>query len=429
MRRRLAMLAFALATAGLACQLVAGIERVEKVPPVPEASIGEDVTPPATDPCGHAAPPSAPAKSGAPGEDDELPPFVVAIRSFSLIPAPGAAVPGYDLDKTCTCETREPTYGEGGTTCRLDPKTPGCDDDGGIDNAATHLFNEYKQVISIDDSANVNDEIQNGFKTVLLQIAGYNGLPNDPSVNVGVFASDGMLEQPPTKPGCDASTATPRLDRPDATFWTPVYCGDDKWSIVKDGVIGANRPLIPVRTGSGWVRDGMLVVEVNDALQVPFFNSVIGLSTARLVGRLVPIDQNLKPRDPKVPPTDAEKRLWRLDEGVIAGRIPARDILAAVGSLDDPLDKQSGKHLCTTPLYETAKSAICGYLDISSNPQRDLNLDYRCDALSAAFGFTAFPALDGELVPRPDNPNECAIGEGDRPVDAGKDVVYGCPAQ
>lgn len=424
--KRLSVLAFVLASAGLACQIVAGIERVEKVAPIPDTGPPEAEPPPA-DPCGHAAPPAAPPKSNTPGEDDELPPFVVAVRTFSLIPQAGAPVPGYDLDRVCTCETREPTAGEGGTSCRLNPKTTGCDDDGGVDNAAFHLFDQYKQVIQIDDSANVNDEIANGFKTVLLQIAGYNGLPNDPSINVGVFPSDGVLEQPAPHPSCDASTANTRLDRPDATFWTPVHCGQDKWSIVEDAVIGKSRPLVPVRTGLGWVKDGVLVVSVNDSLQVPFFNSVISLVTARLVGRLVPLDQTMKPRDPKVPPTEAEKRLWRLDDGVLAGRIPARDILAAVGSVDDPLDKQSGKHLCTTPLFGTVRDEVCAYLDISSNPQRDSNLDYACDAISAAFGFAASPALDGELLPRRDPANECAIGEGDRPVDAGNDVVYACP--
>jgi hypothetical protein len=426
MRQRLAMAAFALASAGLACQIVAGIERVEKVPPTPDSST-EDVAPPPTDPCAHTAPPPQPGKSDAKGEDDELPPFILAVRSFNLIPPSGTAVPGFDLDKVCTCETREPTAGEGGATCRLSPTATGCDEDGGIDNAAVRLFDEYKQVISIDDSANVNDEINNGQKTLLLQIAGYNGLPNDPNVNVGVFPSDGLVEEPPTHPSCDASTKITRLDRPDATFYTPVYCGQDKWTVIKETAIGSNRPLVPVRTGSGWVKDGILVVQVNDALQIPFFNSVIGLVTARMVGRLVPLDQNLKPRDPTVPPTDAEKRLWELREGVLAGRIPARDILAAVGSLDDPLDKQSGKHLCSTPLFGTARDAICGYLDIPSNPQRDSNLQYSCDALSAAFGFAAFAALDGDLVPKRDVPNECAIGEGDRPVDAGNDVVYACP--
>ena len=103
MRRRLAAFAFALASAGLACQIVAGIERVEKVPPAPDSTPAEDVTPPATDPCAHAAPPGAPAKTGAPGEDDERPPFIVAVRTLNLIPEAGAPIPGYDLDNVCTC--------------------------------------------------------------------------------------------------------------------------------------------------------------------------------------------------------------------------------------------------------------------------------------------------------------------------------------
>jgi hypothetical protein len=196
---------------------------------------------------------------------------------------------------------------------------------------------------------------------------------------------------------------------------------------LKETALAPGRPLLPVRTGSGWVRDGVLVVEVNDALQIPFFNSAVGLVTARLVARLVPLDQNLVPRDPAAPPAnDAEKRLWELRDGVIAGRMPARDILASAGSVNDPLSNDN-THLCSSPLYQTLQDTFCGFLDISSNPQRDLNLSFPCDALSGAFGFTAFPALDGEQLPRRPVDNECALGPNDRPIDASADVIYACP--
>ena len=425
--RRVALLAFALATAGLACQIVAGIERVEKVPPIPDTGPPE-AEPPPSDPCAHAAPPRAPAKTDAAGEDDELPAFYVAVRSMSLIPDKGAPPPGFDLDGVCTCESRQPTAADGGTTCSPHAKSPICDEDGGVDNQAARLFNEYRNVLEINQAANINDEIANGSKDLLIQISGYNGLPNDPSVTIGVFGSEGLYDRPPDKPGCDASTFNPRPEFPDGGVWRPVFCGDDKWSIVKETTLSTVRPLLPVRTGSGWVRDGLLVVEVRDSLQLPFYNTVLGLITARVVGRLVPLGADLKPRDPTKPPAnDLEKRLFELRDGVFAGRVPAKDLLAAAGTLDDPLDKQSGKHLCTTPLYLTAQELFCQYLDISANPQRDLNLSFGCDALSAAFTFDAYPALDGELYPRLIKDNECAAGSDDRPVDAGVDVCYGCP--
>lgn len=422
------MLALALASAGFACQIVAGIERVDKVPPSPDATAAEDVTGPPTDPCEHAAPPTVPAKRNVPGEDDELPPFVVAVRSMSLIPDKGASPPGFDLDNVCTCEKRQPTAGDGGSTCLTTPTTPFCDENGGIDNQAARVFNEYRGILEINETANINDEIANGAKTLLLQVSGYNGLPNDPNVTVGVFPSEGIYDRPPDKAGCDASTFNALPGYPEGGVWRPAFCGDDKWSVIKETAIGAGRPLVPVRTGSGWVRDGVLVVEVRDSLQIPFYNTVLSLVTARVVGRLVPLDQNLVPRDAAAPPAnDREKRLFELRDGVLAGRIPARDLLAAAGTLDDPLDKQSGKHLCSTPLYQTMQELFCRFLDISSNPQRDLNLSFACDALSAAFTFKAFPALDGELVPRRITENECAAGSNDRPIDAGGDVVYACP--
>lgn len=428
--RRVAVLAFGLATALLACQIVAGIERVEKVPPPVADVVAPDAEPDApVDPCEHKSPPSRPAKSATPGEDDELPPFLLAFRTLSVVPPKGAPAPGYDQDGVCTCETRSPTAFDGGPSCVVGPKTKACDEDGGVDNQIARLLDDYRDLIQLDEAVNVNDEIGQGARTLLFQISKYNGLPNDPSITVGIFGSEGMLQQSPPHAGCDASIMTPFGDRPDGSVWTPTWCGDDTWSIVKETALGENRPPLPVRTGSGWVKDGVLVVEVSDSVQVPFLTTVITLATARVVAKLTPLGEDLKPRDPNTPPrTEKEKRLFSMDDGVFAGRISARDLLAVAGTFDDPLDKQSGKHMCTnTVFFGQIKDRFCEYLDIASSTQRDQNLAYACDAISGGFGFTAFPALDGTYEPRLPNDNECTAGPDDRPVDAGVDVIYACP--
>lgn len=426
--RRLAAASLALGFAVLACQIVAGIERVDKVPPTPEAQAPE-AEPPPPDPCQHALPPTRPARSDAAPEDRELPAFYLATRSLALVPAPGTPAPGFDLDGVCTCEKEKPTPGDGGSTCRASPKTVTCDGDGGIDNQAARMFDEYRAIIEIDQAANINDEIENGYKTLLLQISGYNGLPNDSNVKIGVFPSEGIYEPAPANAQCDASTVNPRADFPDGGVWRPTWCGEDRWSVVAESAFGIRRPLVGVRTGSGWVRDGVLVVEVNDSLQVPFLNSVLSLVTARIVGRLVPLGANRLPRDASAPPAagTVEERFFELRDGVIAGRVSARDLLVAAGSVDDPFNKDAGRHLCTSPLFDNARDVFCGYLDIASNPERDLDLAYPCDALSSAFGFAAFPAVDGDLMNRQPIQNECALGANDRPIDAGRNVVYACP--
>jgi hypothetical protein len=139
---------------------------------------------------------------------------------------------------------------------------------------------------------------------------------------------------------------------------------------------------------------------------------------------------SLQPLDTSGGPPPKEKiAFWRLDDGVLAGRIPTSDLLAAIGTVNAPGGDggPNNPHLCATNNFNLVKSEICGRQDIN----RTLNLDFAagagCDALSTAVGVTAGPAQVGAFVTAPIDQNDCYPTEdGGGPIGF-PDVTYHCP--
>jgi hypothetical protein len=418
--RTLALVAFALGALVLACQVVAGIERVEKVDP-PPVEAGPDTTPPPIppDPCEHVVLPQEPAMDD-PGED--LPDFFLALRTLDLLPEGGAPLPGFDLDGVCTCDTREGALKEGGSSCTLPGKA--CDLDGGVDNVAAQLIKSLAFTNDVNEAANITPRIQEGRQTILAVISKWNGKANDKEVQFGLVPSDGIRETDPIKrcPGSD--------ETPGGGHYLAKWCGDDPWSIVEGTAIPAGTPLgfAPSVTGNGFVRDYKLVVRLQTGtFRLPFGQASLEIGSPQAIMDLVPLDENMQERDPSVPPTNAQKRFWRIKNGVIAGRLPARDLLAGAGTI--PLgDSGSTQHLCKLDfVFNEVKKTVCTSLDIARTAQFDFDPGRQCDALSIAVGFTADPARwSGTFYREPETGNECNPGPDDRPVDAGNDVLYRC---
>jgi hypothetical protein len=219
------------------------------------------------------------------------------------------------------------------------------------------------------------------------------------------------------------------VEDPQFGHFFPTWCGRDPWSIVPGSVvIAAGAPLgfTPTATGTGYVADYKLVVRLETGTtSIPFGGAALAMGSPEGVMTLVPLGEDLQPRDPARPPTDAEKRLWRIKEGTLTGRLPARDLLAAAGSIPTP--GMTEEHLCTSPIFTVLKSTVCDGRDIAKARNFDFVPNRACDALSMAVGFTADPAIWSQQLYREDEPgNECTAGNDDRPVDAGVDVIYQC---
>jgi hypothetical protein len=336
------------------------------------------------DPCIHVNPVPAPDLDDSPGE--MLPPFETAFDEVTVNPT---TVPGYDIDGLCTCDQGSISVGKGGGSCA--GPSPGCDLDGGIDNAAGLVEQGATGVLSFDRFP--NRLIASGARSLLIQLAEYNGKANDKEVIVGTILSEGIRE-----PGCATSTYDP-----DAGIYTPGRCGDDHWSSSPGAMIVTGSGNVPLVKGTGYVRDFHLVARIGNPVPVPFTaSSDVTFAGAVLTATVVPLGEDLKPRDPSQEPTVKERRLFRLENGVLAGRVGANELLHTIGTYQSGIGT-----LCKLgAAFDQVRTPICGAVDVRREPGSTPNPALPCDALSAAFGFTALPAIAGAVstAPPPDDP-------------------------
>jgi hypothetical protein len=330
----------------------------------------------------HALPPGVPDKDDDP--TTELPPFTVAIDDVSLDPE---TAPGYDLDGLCTCDDRPGAKADGGPSCSSDA-APTCDLGGGADNTLAVVGKNNLPGEAIDKLP--NRLIDQGQRSILFKLTNYNGLANDQDVSVGALVAEGIDAQ-----GCPTSV------QDSATLkWSPGRCGNDTWTVSQASVVPPLRALV---SGRGYVRDFELVARFDKPVVLPFTPSAaIELHEGLLHATIVPLDESLAPRDKTKPPTEAQQRLYRLENGVLAGRAPRESILTAVGSYGPG----GGPILCTTPaVFDSIRDTICTSADLAATSNEPLTSP--CTMLSGTVGFVAIPALAGAIVPSPSPPPEC----------------------
>jgi hypothetical protein len=362
----------------------------------PDGPSADAAAPPeASDPCAHRLPPPAPEVDADP---EELPAFVLAVDEVTLDPDKVSAL---DLDGVCTCEPRPGTALDGGPSCMASAVT--CDLDGGGDNALGVVATAALPLVPIASVG--NRFIVNGHRTLLFQIAKYNGRADDGNVVVGSIVAEGIHAQ-----GCPSSTFDPA-----AMLWSRGGCGDDAWTLSPSAVIAtAGSGNLPLVVGTGYVRDFQLVVRFNDAAQLPTNDeSAIRIGAPVLTGRLVPLDETLAPRDPARPPTGRERRLFRLEQAVLAGRVLVTEVLTTLGTFRTGAARTP---LCTSGNFESVRTIVCGAPDIASAPAASPSA--RCDALSVAVGLVAIPALAADVADASVVSSACAT------VDA---AAFTCP--
>lgn len=430
MKRRIAFLALVLGFFVLACQLIAGIDRVEKQdtpPPVPD--VVTEAPPPTPDPCAHVVAADRPLKDD--GVAVEVPPFFIAMKSLFLVPKTDGGTVGFDLDNVCTCDVRPGERREGGSSCK--PRAGAiCDDDGGVDNRVYSLFRDFGPLgLDLDDKADVNQRIAAGTATVLLEVFNYNGLANDKEIQVGFILSPGSYER---SRYADGGPGPDHAD-PGTLEYPAAFEGFDTWTVdprsVTAGLDGGGQYL-PLFKGSGYVTDHVLVVSFDSSVELAFGPGRLAVGSPLLTGRLTPLGADFQPRDPaRAPATELEKRFYALTGGKIGGRITARDWLAGVGTLVAFGSKDAAapnSHFCTSPLFQTAIKYTCDNLDIARSARLDFDINADCDSLSFGAAIEGVPALAG--APRSEDAgpaNECTAGP-TGPAAAGPDsMLYVCP--
>lgn len=379
-----------------ACQVIAGIERVDKVTEPSGASSTSSSSSSsggikANDPCQHVLAPKIPAQSD-PGAD--VPPFYVATQTLSLTAAAANGISGVDLDGTCTCDKRAGVSFDGGPSCN--PPSGGqviCDPDGGIDNEGQTLFAQLFAAVEaatkIDYQQSLNDDIASGHRTIMLFVQGWNGQKNDIDVQTSLFISNGTL--PP-----DDGSGNPNT--------TPNFDGNDVWSY-PSSLHPVNGAIVPGTTQPGYIADGKLVVQNNLTVTIIFGTAGLPFGDAVVLGDLT---------------MDPTSKLAKF-VGIIGGRIKQTDLLGAAGQIR----ASNSNYVCNDNggiEYTLVKQGICPTADIGSTQETDFK-NATCDSISATLAISGIQAKVGGttfLDPVDNGPNPCAPGQPGAPS-------YTCP--
>lgn len=418
-KRKLALLAVVLGASAFACQLVAGIERVEKVDPA-DAAVAVDGGPvadaaPPADPCLHVTPPPPPAVDDAP--NDRIDDFYLALRTVSLVP-PGVPLPGFDLDRACTCDPRPETAFLGRSSCTTTGR-PLCDLDGGVDNQMGAFLKDYASFLDIDKAANINGRIDEGQRTAIVVISKYNGRANDKEVGFGIFVSEGIREGA----SCPGSM-------PLEGFFTPGWCGKDVWTISSGSVTASGTGFVPKAVGVGYVSNYRFVTTFNGVVGIPFGSYRLALGSPVYQGRFVPLDENRQPLEPTPDLGPDRIKAWRAVDGNLGGRIQISELLAALGTVNTPGTDSGGNPptLCTQPAFLALKSSLCEQVDVTSTSALDFAEGARCDAVSVGVAVTADTVQVRGFVDADEVSNECyPTADGGGPIDGPAGVDYQCP--
>jgi hypothetical protein len=298
--------------------------------------------------CAHALPPSRPTADEDGGTNVG---FYDAVRSVDFGDGGGAPV-GLDLDETCTCPEAD--------SCKVGPDAgTRCDHAGGIDDAFGDFVSTLSSATNVFDPIDLDARLTNGAFGLLVRVKSYNGLANDTSVEVAVFASAG------TENG-----AKPKWD------------GSDVWTLdpnsLLGGVVGAEPVPLVAYDLDAYVADFTLVARIGD---LPF---VLGSVTVSLNAAIV--TATLEPSGSS----------FRMTKGTIAGRWPTRKLLTSLQAVRDPFDANA--LLCgQDAVYQLFKERICTLQDVTENMLDD-DKGAACRAISFAFAFDADPAKYGSAL-------------------------------
>lgn len=319
-----------------------------------------------------------------PGNPADVGPIVLAVESMRLgsldeqnqIDANAWKGIGFDLDGICTssdtCD-REPVQ-----SCR--PSASALPRDGNYcrDNTFGRLEHTAALVPEISKKYGLSDDGFNcalcvGHYNFLIRISGYNGEPDDDHVRVDLYPSPGLEEPLPW----DCSLPDWRT--------RPCFTADMPWTIQEDALVGPRTgPELPDSKYSddgAYVREGYLVTKLpaRTLFWFPGTKGIVvaypltienGLATARIA------------RGPD--------GLWRIDDGIIAGRTRGEDLVRGFRLLG----------FCETNdarNYELLSTFVTSNLDILADgvvdPERP------CDAMSFGIVFTAIQARPGRSEP------------------------------
>jgi hypothetical protein len=240
----------------------------------------------------------------------------------------------------------------------------------GVDNAAAALIQALGGVVLNMQPASIQDRLAAGRFGLLIQLADWNGEPNDSTVLVEVFPTIGYSR-------IDGGTETPQ---PESGEPPHDELGD---RLTPDGRFQGLSKGSLLTTGDAWVSQGRLIARFA-TLTIPIRSSVDDLRSFDYQLHDAWVTAVLR--------TDAvDGGLSRLEEGAIVGRLGASDLFAQVKLLHD----DSG-YLCENkgPVRASAiLPVVCAARDIRMSHCED-RVGLPCDSFSFGVRFEARP-VDG----------------------------------
>lgn len=363
MTRRFLFAMSSVALGLLACQAIVGVRPEEGRPLPSEAGT--------SDPCVKRRPPPRPDVGPVSAPP---PPRFYAVRTFRVSPA-GAPPIGYDLDGHCTSEPGS-TSSRSSCAQRGEAGDAG-DGDGGLDNAFGRIAGVFNGSLSNDLAGETfTESTGKGIFTLLVQVLGYNGLPDDDDVDVAIITSNDVQSS-----GCNDGGPGP-----------PSWDGCDVWSYVEGTVTiqTPSRETVAAAVIPGYVKGGVLVATGSDGPR----EIGLGATTFTLIDPLV--TATFRTNDRGIPV---------LADGVLTGRVSPADLLDFAARLE--IDAEP---LCENgALIEAAVTQVCAARDLALAPADDQRSPPApCDALSFAFGFEAEQARLGTARAPRDAGAQCA---------------------
>ena len=312
--------------------------------------------------CGHARPPDPPTVSGAGGDID----FVVAVSAINFGDATGSPKQiGYDLDFRCTCQ------GEANGCIRQSWATAdACDGPEGRDNSTGAFISKMTTLFGGFGSESWSEAALAGEWSLLLQVSGYNGQPDDDQVRLDWFVPDQYWE-----------------DKPDKTF-VPSWDGTDTWPIRASclvdqggGSLSLNAP--KYFDDHAYVSGGIIVGSMTESAFQVSADYAIQFNGAFITAKVVEGPMG-----------------WALQEGLLAARWKLDNILGQISRIS-----LLGMPVCTDHLaYLSLKKQICDYADMYSGVGSPTT---PCDSISTGMVFQTVPARFGEIFVDALTPGVC----------------------
>ncbi|MCA9644336.1 MAG: hypothetical protein KC492_26760 [Myxococcales bacterium] len=265
---------------------------------------------------------------------------------------------GFDLDDRCSLPP------DPDVEC-LPPAgtTPETDGERGIDNAFGHRMASTLVGLDSNLEPRIRKDQERGRGGILVNIRGYNGEPNDPSVDVFIAQTIYAI------PHGQSMEADPSWDGRDR-----FYCEDSAF----DG--SADKPL--VKNDNAYVSDGWLVVRLPDRADITFNidDGAVNFRfiNASIVGRISPDGQFL-------------------EDVVLSGRWALSDIALAADQLGICEGSVERKFL---------DNSLSSIADVRATPGTG-GPTALCDAVSASLGFRGYRGVFEGLAVTEDVPMAC----------------------